>query len=250
MVAKMIKYIFTGHLNAEINSTPPFPGKERHLLRAQLARITHATCIIPKGLLEVDEETQKEKYAEEFAMPTTPEEVKSFEIWAHQHANILQTGRVTHLAAPTMNEEEKDEYLAKVGETDPVIDRYRTLNEDAPVTGLEFAWLSKVVGDVQPYNQLPPKDGTVTYSVNVLKSLRWPGAVTVAQNGKFANMYIGHGLKRGDVAFNPTEPPDVMSDPVDHIEQPEPTPLVAPELEPEPDTDKENNKGEDEEDQD
>ncbi len=83
MVAKLMKYIFTGNLNAEINSTPPFPGKERHLLRAQLARITHATSIIPKGLLEVDEETNKEKYAEEFSMPTTPEEVKSLEIWGH-----------------------------------------------------------------------------------------------------------------------------------------------------------------------
>jgi hypothetical protein len=56
-VAKMIKYIFTGNLNASVNSNPPFPGKERHLLRAQLTRITHATSIIPKGLLEIDEET-------------------------------------------------------------------------------------------------------------------------------------------------------------------------------------------------
>ncbi len=47
-----------------------------------------------------------------------------------------------------MTEEEKDEYLAKVAETDPIIDRYLALNEDAPMTGLEFAWLSKVVGDI------------------------------------------------------------------------------------------------------
>jgi hypothetical protein len=72
----------------------------------------------------------------------------------------------------------------------------------------------------------------------VIKSLRWPGAVTVAQNGKFSNIYVGHGLKRGDMSFNPIEPPDVMKDPVDQLEQPEPTPLIAPELEPEPDTDK------------
>ena len=32
IVAKMIKYILTGHLNADIKSTPPFPGKERQLL--------------------------------------------------------------------------------------------------------------------------------------------------------------------------------------------------------------------------
>ena len=49
-VANMIKHVFTGNLNATIDSCPPFPGKERHLLRAQLARIVHATSIIPKGL--------------------------------------------------------------------------------------------------------------------------------------------------------------------------------------------------------
>ena len=57
MVSRMIKHVFTGNLNCGIDSCPPFPGKERHLLRAQLARITHATEIVPKGLYEIDEET-------------------------------------------------------------------------------------------------------------------------------------------------------------------------------------------------
>jgi hypothetical protein len=103
--------------------------------------------------------------------------------------------------------------------------------------GLETAWLSKLVGDQQPYNQLPPKEGTASYAVNVLKSLRWPGALTASQGGKFVSIYVGFGLKRGDVCFNPTEPPEVQKDPVDQMEQPEPTPLIAPELAPEPDTD-------------
>ena len=93
---------------------------------------------------------------------------------------------------------------------------------------------------------MPPKEGTTTYAVNVLKSLRWPGSLTVAQNGKFASIYVGYGLKRGDVCFNPTEPPEVQRDPVDGSEQPEPTPLVAPEEPPEEDTEKEK-KGEGEE---
>jgi len=44
-------------LNAQLDSNPPFPGKERHYLRAQLARIQHATEIIPKGLFEIDDES-------------------------------------------------------------------------------------------------------------------------------------------------------------------------------------------------
>jgi radial spoke head protein 4/6 len=57
MVARMIKHVLVGDLNATIDSNPPFPGKERHFLRAQLARIFSATAIIPKGLFEIDEET-------------------------------------------------------------------------------------------------------------------------------------------------------------------------------------------------
>jgi hypothetical protein len=118
--------------------------------------------------------------------------------------------------------------MGKLAESDPTVERYRTLNEDTPITGLETSWLSKLVGDQQPYNNLPPKEGTSIYAVNVIKSLRWPGALTAAQNGKFVSIYVGYGLKRGDVCFNPTEPPEIMKDPVDQTEQPEPTPLVAP----------------------
>lgn len=75
--------------------------------------------------------------------------------------------------------------------------------------GLETAWLKKVVGDQQQYNLLPPKEGTTTYAVLVLKSLRWPGAITVSKGSKFSFVYLGYGLKRGDPSYNPTEPPEV-----------------------------------------
>ena len=34
VAARLIKHIATGNLNASIDSNPPFPGKERHFLRA------------------------------------------------------------------------------------------------------------------------------------------------------------------------------------------------------------------------
>jgi len=55
----MIKHVFTGNVNAEVKTNPPFPGRERHYLRAQLARIFHGTTIIPKGIYEFDEETKE-----------------------------------------------------------------------------------------------------------------------------------------------------------------------------------------------
>jgi radial spoke head protein 4A len=246
--ARQIKHVCTGNLNASIDSNPPFPGKERHFLRAQIARITHATSIIPKGLMEIDAETGKEKYVDEFNVPGT-EELKSMEQWSHQYLQILQAGRITHIVDPAVPDEgkegvpSKEEVLADLNGKDPQLEPYKGINEDAPVTGLPagletgFAWISKVLGDTQPYNNLPPKEGTSSYAVNVIKSLRWPGAVTVAQGGKFASIYVGYGIKKGDTCFNPIEPPEIQRDPVDHVEQPEPTPLTAPEQLPEPDTD-------------
>lgn len=90
------------------------------------------------------------------------------------------------------------------------------------------SWVSKIVGDQQTYNQAGGKEGTVTYAVNVIKSLRWPGAITVQKGGKFCSIYVGHGLKTGDASMNPTEPPEVQRDPEDQDEMPEPTPLQAP----------------------
>lgn len=64
----------------------------------------------------------------------------------------------------------------------------------------------------------------VSYAVNVIKSQRWPGAVTVSKGGKFTNVYIGYGIKRGDPIFNPTEPPEVQKDPEETPQAREPEP--------------------------
>ena len=199
-------------------------------------------------MIVIDEETKEDKYADEFAWP---EDLKNTEIWVHGHPMILQAGRTTHVLSPDTPEEGKEEILNGLNEKDPACERYsKAVKEDAPVAGLPlqgedpgFSWVGKVCGDTQPYNNLG-KEGTTSYAVNVIKSLRWPGAVTVAQSGKFANIYVGYGLKKGDTCFNPTEPPEIMKDPVDQVEQPEPTPLHPKEQEPEPDTDADKKKAE------
>ena len=61
--ARDIKHIFTGDVNAEVMSYPIFPGKERHLLRAQIARITHSCWVAPKDIYkekEIEGEEEKE----------------------------------------------------------------------------------------------------------------------------------------------------------------------------------------------
>lgn len=82
----MVKTCMTGNLNAEVqNCYPRFPGKERHFLRAQLARIFHATALSPKGLFEMTEEEGEKsevKVTEEFPFPTA-EELRDPAAWGN-----------------------------------------------------------------------------------------------------------------------------------------------------------------------
>lgn len=102
----------TGNLNAEINSNPTFPGKERHFLRAQLARIFAATTIAPKGLFEIDEETGLMKFTEDFNMPGT-EELKSLEVWGNVCESLLKNGRTKYVAPDGLDDEAKEAWITE-----------------------------------------------------------------------------------------------------------------------------------------
>ena len=234
--ARLIKHVFTGNLNAEIDSNPTFCGKERHLLRATLARIFSATAVCPKGLLALDEETNEVKFAEEFAMPKT-EELKSLESWSNMHPIILKAGRTTHKAPAGMGEEDAAAYMEEQEGKDPTVERFRGLNEHAQYPGEQPCWFSRVVGDTQQYAEGGAEGENVSYAVNVIKSIRWPGAVTVAKGGKFCCIYVGYGLKKGDPSYNPIEPPEVCQDPEEEEDQPEPNPPTEPPTDIEPNTD-------------
>lgn len=60
--ARAIYKLFTGDLDAPVEAHPPFPGVERHYLRAQIARISSTCAVAPKdmytteGAVEEDEE--------------------------------------------------------------------------------------------------------------------------------------------------------------------------------------------------
>lgn len=145
--ARQIKHLMTGNLNADVDSNPRFPGKERHFLRAQLARIFAATTVGPKGQFEIDDETNQMKFSEEFTMPST-QELNSLESWSNISQSILKNGRVAYVAPDHLDDEAKEAYLSEKAEADPQIERFRTLNEHTPcMKGMETAWICKVVGD-------------------------------------------------------------------------------------------------------
>jgi len=226
IAARQIKYIVTGNLNASLNTNPPFPGKERHYLRAQIARISHTTSIVPKDFLGPNEDNEREvQFSEEFTPPTATD-LNNAENWVHEYQNILLAARAEH-EAPDVPDEEKEEAVAALEERDPFIERLKAINEDKKVyKAIEGAWTTKLVGNNQQY--AGGEEGNVSYVCTEVRSLRWKGSITVTQNGKWASLYIGYGIKTGDVCFNPTSPQDIMNDPEEVAEQPEPTPLEAP----------------------
>jgi radial spoke head protein 4A len=107
----MIKYAFTGDLNANINSCPPFPGKERHFLRAQLARIEHSTELCPNGTFIPDEENEGQYKINAEPIETGTDALKDFANWTHSSQAILSNGRCSFL--PVVEDPEDPEGSAE-----------------------------------------------------------------------------------------------------------------------------------------
>jgi radial spoke head protein 4/6 len=90
-----IKVKFTGDLNRKIITNPFFYGEERYYLRAQIARITHSTTIMPKGLHKLAEDNPKEIELIEFEdeakayVPTTETQTKLGN-WVYAKKSILK----------------------------------------------------------------------------------------------------------------------------------------------------------------
>lgn len=228
---RLIKKLFTGRLDAEINSYPIFSGKERHLLRVQIGRISSACVIVPKGLYKVNEDDPTEIETDEEGTMGGYEELSSEENWVHYHSYILKAGRATHAEpeVPPGEDVDIEELKAKLEENDKSVERLRSITEDEALVAEEKSWNISVVGDTQVYAAKPPQEGNVIYACSVIKNLRWPGNFTVYKGGRWVNFYLGYGVKKTDPTFVPISPPDVNADPEDPTEQPEPTPLQAPE---------------------
>ena len=161
------------------------------------------------------------KFAEEFTIPKS-DELRAVAAWSNVHPIILQVGRCSHLVPDGI--EEPDAYREEKEATDPSVERFRGLEEHVPMGENDPAWSSKVVGDTGSYTD-GAEGEVVSYAINVIKSNRWPGAITVSKGGKFTNLYVGYGLKKGAAkgpSFQPLSLADVQADPEEDLEQDEP----------------------------
>ncbi len=81
------------------------------------------------------------------------------------------------------------------------------------------------MGDPQMYLSEGKKEPT-TEGIIVIRSLVWPGAYILYQNGYQFNVYFGFGHKTEERVYYPVYPPMVLVEPVDVSECPEPQPVL------------------------
>jgi len=229
VAARRIKKLMSGSTSAKVVTHPPFPGNEDVLLRAQIARISADCTLMFKDYLKREgnfgeEDAGEPAPNEEFKQPSAAQ-VMTAQGWQHSEPHILQTGRTTHRDPPEADEENADNPDNKLRkrmlaeqESDPVRDPIRQLEGD------KLEWVFKQFGDTALYKNpsLDPAAGPRSNAVTCVRSLTWPGAVTVTQSSNMVQMYVGYGLGAAEPDFFPSMLPDVQEEPEEPGEQDEP----------------------------
>ena len=247
-IARQIKFHFSGDLDRRIITNPFFKEKENKLLRAQIARISASTTLLPKGVKKVVVEGEGDEAVEtrevEAVMvedkdgnsfPFIPRfaDMKNASSWVHHEANILRNNKTVHaeVVAPEGEEwddarlaEEKKKQLA----ADPYEPRLKNITADAKVKGAN-AWTVRHYGDSSEYLAANESDIRQNYGVVVVKSNWWPGAVTFYTQEKMKgfNIYVGDGHKFEDKTYYPIAPPKMQADPEERPTYEEPNPTEA-----------------------
>merc|ERR1712228_208343 len=92
--ARQLKVHFSGNLEREIVTNPFYFRREKHFLRAQIARITMATTLVPARIYRFQEESTieiEENVPEEGPIPVpSSEEMEDKKMWLHYTRNILK----------------------------------------------------------------------------------------------------------------------------------------------------------------
>jgi radial spoke head protein 4A len=228
VAARRIKKLMTGKTTAKVVTHPPFPGTEDVLLRAQIARISSDVTLMFRDKLKREgtfgeEDAGEPAPNEEFVMPSSSSQLSAMQGWQHSEPHILQNGRTTHRDPPEADEDNPDNPDNKVRkrmlaeqESDPVRDPIRQLDGD------RLDWVFKQYGDTALYKSASPTGQPRSNAVTCVRSLTWPGAVTVAQGSNMIQLYVGHGLAAREPDFFPSMLPNVQDEPEDPDEQPEP----------------------------
>ena len=231
--ARSVKILLSGDLEKKIICNPYFFGKEKHYLRAQIARISLSTSVVPAGSKKLVEDNDREIIDNEpedgeLVLPNTSEMGKADQ-WVHESASILLCNRTSHIDPPDEAPENFDgeEYdveaeRKKIIDADPFEPRLKPISKDccmrmAQRNITQPSWVVRMMGDPSEYKDESAggKAGapTLCYGCVVLRSLVWPGSFTFYQNQRQVSVYVGDGLKFDhQVKPFPLQPPSLIAD--------------------------------------
>lgn len=205
---RLIKKLFTGNLDAEVNSYPIFSGSEKSLLRATIACIVGETSISPDGYFDVDNDAEPpvvvaaDAEALNERLPKSIDDLKEVESWKHHEIRLNEIGRVLPLP----------EVLDENG--DPIAPE-KEIEITPPLEELQAdKWRIKVAPGGAGLPLPGVAAGSAGGAVVVARSLLWPGAVAIAAPRKWVNVYVGNGLPanlKGE-RYKVPMPPAILSE--------------------------------------
>ncbi|KAG9408052.1 Radial spoke head protein 4 A [Aphanomyces cochlioides] len=176
IAARALRRFIHEDLEGKVNGHPPFPGTEKNFIRAQIARINAGTVLCPAGTFTVSEEGELE-VPEEAPEPKTAAELSDLSNWVHYTKEINE----------------------KYGRSTPMPPNTNDDGEEVPWEGEEFADPLRAIADDKPgswrIDRLPATTSAAVGEMAIVRSLTWPGAVSIGVGKKFLNVYVGYGLK-------------------------------------------------------
>merc|ERR1712048_988347 len=208
-IARQITKFFTGDLEANVDSFPVFPGQEKHLLRVQIARITHGAYVAPMTYYQLDEEADLDDPEASAVMePQLNPDFEgvilrdlldpSLQAWVHARPFILNQGRCDFKdpnkkeGEEEFDEDEDEEELMQEADREIGPPQLTALSEDLEVTGIP-AW------SISSSSSLSHS----MHQIAIIKSNLWPGAAAYCNGHKFDNIYLGYGQKYTADNFSP-----------------------------------------------
>lgn len=229
MVARKIKKLFTGDLDATVTSYPPFPGTEADYLRCQIARIVAGTSLCLKGIFVLDPEAEEggplyklnepDEEGNGGFKPPSASQLVNAEFWVHHpiYPSILSgMGRCHEPEGEPLDDEEAEK--ARLA----AIEKGEAPLKDASMD-------RKLRGGLPAWSASRCSPSLRDHSVSMIKSNRWPGAISVARGPTYANIYVGNGHKYVPGGFQPFAPPVIIDEyPEEQVKEQEDDPVPLP----------------------
>jgi len=207
ILSRQMRRHFTGDLSSSVLGFPRFPYSEGHYLRAQIARITAATTISPKGYYSLDQEDEDSGVMiedEEF-QGLSNDELLSADNWCHHRPHLLRQGRCKPWQEP---EKEGDDDAD--ADSDDKKDDEEEAEEPVPLlSSLDQDQYQVGKKSLPTWSYRLSPSSSNQHSIVSVHSLMWPGSVTVCKKKQFINIYIGYGQKYLATTYTPPSPPTI-----------------------------------------